>query len=140
MNAEENVELARKGYQEFIDGDINSILDRNTEDTEWTFPGPAGIVPMSGTFRGREQVAQFFSRLLETLDFETFEPREFLPLGERVLVLGHDTGKVRATGTPFEESWAHICTYRNGKLSRWQAYNDTGDLVAALSKANAHMT
>ena len=138
MNEKENVELARKGYQEFIDGDINSILNRNTEDTEWIFPGPSEIVPMAGSYHGSMQVGQFFSKLAETLEFTSFEPREFIPFGDRVLVIGHDTGKVRATGTSFEEDWIHMCTYRNGKLARWQAFVDTGDLVADLSRAKAH--
>ena len=140
MNEKENIELARKGYQEFLDGDIDSILNRNTEDSEWTFPGPSDILPISGTYRSREEIAQFFSKLAETLEFTTFEPREFLPFGDRVLVIGHDTGKVKATGTTFEEDWIHVCTYRNGKLSRWQAFVDTGDLVADLSRAKAQMT
>jgi ketosteroid isomerase-like protein len=54
--------------------------------------------------------------------------------------VGHDTGKVRATGTAFEEDWIHICTYRDGKLARWQAFVDTGDLVADLNRAKAQVT
>jgi ketosteroid isomerase-like protein len=140
MNEQENVNLARQGYQEFLDGDIESILNRNTDDSEWIFPGPPELLPMSGSFRGREQVARFFTRLSETLDFTSFEPREFLPFGDRVFVVGHDTGKVRATGTAFEEDWIHICTYRDGKLARWQAFVDTGDLVADLNRAKAQVT
>jgi uncharacterized protein len=139
MNEQENIGLARQGYQEFLDGDIESILNRNTDDSEWIFPGPQDLLPISGTYRGREEVARFFTTLAETLEFETFEPREFVPFGDRVLVIGHDTGKVRATGTPFEEDWIHVCTYRDGKLSRWQAFVDTGDLVADLSRAKAQM-
>jgi ketosteroid isomerase-like protein len=139
MTEQENIDLARKGYQEFIEGDINSILNRNTEDSVWFFPGPTDLVPFSGTFQGRDQVAQFFSKLGETLAFDSFEPREFLPFGDRVIVIGHDSGKIRATGTAIEEDWVHICTYRDGKLARWQAFADTGDLVADLIRAKTQV-
>lgn len=138
MHEQENVRLARQGYQEFIDGDIESILNRNTEDSLWIYPGPPDQVPYSGIFQGREQVARFFARLNETLDLTSFEARDFVPYGDRVIVIGHQAGKVRATGTRFEEDWVHICTYRNGKVARWQAFIDTGSLLADLRLAKAH--
>jgi uncharacterized protein len=137
MNEQENIQLARDGYREFNEGDINSILNRNTEDTEWVFPGPPDLLPIAGTFRGRDQVARFFTLLGETLEFDSFEAREFVPYGDRVIVIGHDTGKVRATGKTFVEDWVHICTYRDGKLARWQAFADTAQMVADYTPAQA---
>ena len=43
MNEQENVALVRKLYDAFARGDIDTILNHMTDDTEWSNPGPATV-------------------------------------------------------------------------------------------------
>ncbi len=50
-----------------------------------------------------------------------------------MVVLGYDRGRVKATGHSFAEEWAHALTLREGKVTRFQAYNDTAAVVLAFT-------
>ena len=125
--------MTQEGYAAFGRGDIPALLNLYTEDIEYVIPGPPNIITYAGTYRGTEQVAQFFSLLNEAIDYEQFEPREFVAQGDKVVVLGHDRGRVKPTGHSFEERWAHVVTLRDGKVTRFEAYNDTAAIVAAFT-------
>jgi uncharacterized protein len=58
-------------------------------------------------------------------------PPEFVAQGDRVLVVGVATGKIKATNKPFEDDWVFDITVRNGKLRRIQEYIDTQALARA---------
>jgi ketosteroid isomerase-like protein len=75
-----NAEVVRETYEAVGRGDIPALLELLTDDVEWTFQGPY-VIPFSGTRRGREGVAEFFSLVGENLKFERFEPREFVAQG-----------------------------------------------------------
>jgi ketosteroid isomerase-like protein len=51
--------------------------------------------------------------------------------GDRVLVVGVATGKIKATNKPFEDHWAFDITIRNGKLTNIREYIDTQALARA---------
>jgi ketosteroid isomerase-like protein len=71
----ENVDLVQETYEALGRSDIPALLDLLTEDVEWVYQGPS-VITFAGTRHGREGVAEFFSVLGETLEFERFEPRE----------------------------------------------------------------
>ena len=77
MDVHTNVAVVQQAYEAFIHGDIPAVLESLTEDVEWTMQGPS-VIPFAGTFRGREGIAEFFTLLDETIEFEQFEPREFV--------------------------------------------------------------
>jgi ketosteroid isomerase-like protein len=75
-----NVAVVQQAYEAFGRGDIPAVLDSLTDDVEWTMQGPS-VIPFSGTFRGREGIAEFFGLLGDTIEFEQFEPRNFVGQG-----------------------------------------------------------
>ena len=98
---------------------------------EWTLQGPS-VIPFAGTRHGREGVAEFFSSVGETLEFEQFEPREFVGQGDTVAVLGYEHLLIKPTGRTFEQEWAHVYTLRDGKVAKFRAFEDTAAYVAAF--------
>jgi ketosteroid isomerase-like protein len=82
-------------------------------------------------------VAQFFMAINELLEVQQFEPRTFVAEGDRVVVLGVDTSKVRASGRVLSTSWAHAFTVRDGRIVAFEEYMDTSALVAELRSARA---
>ena len=134
MNVEvaQNVDVVQQGYEAFGRGDIPAVLELLTDDVEWTEQGPS-VIPFAGTFRGREGIAEFFTLLDETLEFEQFEPRKFVGQGDTVVVVGYERGLVKPTGRTFEHEWAHVYTLRDGKIATGLFLEDTAALVDALS-------
>ena len=134
MNVEvaQNVDVVQQGYEAFGRGDIPAVLELLTDDVEWTEQGPS-VIPFAGTFRGREGIAEFFTLLDETLEFEQFEPRKFVGQGDTVVVLGYERDVVKQTGRGYEEEWAHVYTLRDGKIATGLFLEDTATLVDALS-------
>jgi uncharacterized protein len=65
-----NLETTQKAYELFRQGDIptlmNDIIDARCT---WIFPGPQDKLPWAGNFKGRQEIADFFARLTQNLDF-----------------------------------------------------------------------
>jgi ketosteroid isomerase-like protein len=134
MSDQTNLAVVQQAYAAIGRGDIPGVLDLLTDDVVWTLQGPSTI-PFAGTRRGREGVAEFFSLVGETLEFQQFEPREFVGQGETVVVLGYERSLVKATGRRFEQEWAHVYTLRNGKIATGRFFEDTAAEVVAFSAA-----
>ena len=75
---------------------------------------------------------EYFSLLGETLEFEQFEPREFVAQDDTVVVLGFERSLGKATGRTVEQEWAHVYTLRDGKIAKGRFFEDTAAYVAAL--------
>jgi len=54
--------------------------------------------------------------------------------GDRVLVIGVATGKIKATNKPFEDHWVFDIYRRNGNLTNIREYIDTQALARASEK------
>jgi ketosteroid isomerase-like protein len=82
--------------------------------------------------RGRAAVGEFFKKLDETFEIQRFEPKEFIAQGERVVVLGEDTSRLKATGKVLDYEFVHVFRIRNGKVVNFKEYGDTAPIVLAL--------
>lgn len=137
MTEQQNIEIVRKGYDAFGSGDIQGLLNLLDAQVSWVTPGPADL-PTAGTRRGHAAVGEFFQTLGGMLDFLAFEPQEFIAQGDKVVVLGTDRTRVKATGTALPEfRWVHIFTVRNGKVVGFEEVGDVTPLVNDLRAAQA---
>ncbi len=126
-----NVDVVQETYEAVGRGDIPALLDLLTDDVEWTLQGPS-VIPFAGTRRGREGVAEFFSLVGGNLEFERFEPREFVAQGDTVVVLGYERSLIKPTGRTFEQEWAHVYKLRDGKVAEFLALEDTAAHAVAF--------
>jgi uncharacterized protein len=67
----------------------------------------------------------------ETVETSYPEPPEFIAQGDRVVVVGFATGKMKATNRRFEDHWVFAITVRNGKVKNIREYVDTQALARA---------
>jgi ketosteroid isomerase-like protein len=135
--SQQNISLVQKGYDAFGRGDIDGLLSLLDAQIEWTTPG-ADDLPTAGTRRGPAQVGEFFTTLSEMFEFDSFEPQAFIADGDRVVVLGVDQVRVKGgSGKPLKESWCHVFTISNGKISAFREYMDTAAFAAELKTAGA---
>jgi ketosteroid isomerase-like protein len=129
-----NVEATRKAYESFQRGDIPALIrDLIDDNCTWISPGPEGKLPWAGTFKGKQEIANFFARIGENLEFSEFAPREMIEQGDTVVVLGTLTGRAKKTGKTVKNEWAHVFKYSQGKVVFFQEYIDTAADVLAMS-------
>jgi uncharacterized protein len=62
-------------------------------------------------------------------------PPEYVAQGDRVLVVGVATGKIKATNRAFKDDWVFAITVRNSKLTKIREYIDTQALARASEKS-----
>jgi ketosteroid isomerase-like protein len=137
MSQEQNTGLVQDAYAAFQRGDIAALLSLLTDDVSWFVPGPKDVIPFLGQRRGRDQVKQFFSLLADLQESEEFDPRQTIAQGDQVVSLGHYRWRVKSTGRRFESDFAHVFTFRNGKISGFHEYTDTHAAVNAYSAGQA---
>ena len=131
MDSLQNKQMILRAYQLFRVGDIEGLLQLFADDIEW-IGSPAEFVPFSGDYHGKQEVAQFFIDLDKAQETERFEPLEAIAENDKVVVTGHGKWIVRATGQSYESPWVHVFTVRDGKVVRFQQYNDTAAGRAAF--------
>ena len=130
----DNSAFVRSLYDAFGRGDLQSIIDNVDPAIEWVSNGSGETIPWGGTRSGRAGVASFFQALGDNLDFEAFEPRQFLDAGDAVTVLGRSRARSKGDGGgTFDSEWAHIFTIRDGKVARFQEYYDTAAIERLLA-------
>lgn len=129
MSETANIQVVKDAYTAYLRGDIQAVIESLSDNVEWVAPA---IEPVAGTYRGPNDVATFFRKVNETSEFSSFDSREFIAQGDRVVVLGRYKGTARATGRVYDCEWAMAFTVVNGKISKFQEYTDTAAIAAAL--------
>jgi ketosteroid isomerase-like protein len=136
MSDQENVGVVQKAFENFKSGNIEAILNQLTDEVEWRLPDIENV-PFAGARRGRAQVAEFFSILAGAQDTLSFEPREFVAQGDKVVAMGSYVWRVKSTGREYGGEWAHVFTVRDGKIEGFHEYMDSAAARAAFEKKSA---
>ena len=124
MNEQRNTETARRCYELFKAGDIESLLDLYTDDAAWETPKVENM-PQTGKRQGKQEMLEFMSLVGENENLH-FEPREFVAQGDKVVVLGDYHWRITATGKEYESDFVHVTTFRDdGKITGFKEYLDT---------------
>ena len=128
MNTEQNVQAARDFFAAMGRGDLPALQALSTDDIEWIIPGQGWA--MAGTHRGHAGLAALLQKATE-LEISSPRPPEYVAHGDRVMVIGFATGKVKATDKSFEDDWVFAITVRNGRVAQIREYIDTQALANA---------
>ena len=115
MSTEKNVQIVKNFLAALGRRDKQGLLALCAEDIEWIIPGENW--PLAGTHRGHAGLENLLQKANETVETGNPEPPKFIAQGDRVLVLGFATGKIKATNRRFEDHWVFAITVRNGKLA-----------------------
>jgi ketosteroid isomerase-like protein len=132
MSTEDNKRVVQQVFEKFGTGDVPGLLGMIAEDAEWAAPGPE-VVSYFGERRGRDGALEFFKNLGSDVEFEAFEPGDFIAEGDRVVVLGRERGRVRRTGKVFDNAWALVFTVRDGMVAGFRCYENTAAIAEAFS-------
>jgi ketosteroid isomerase-like protein len=119
-------------YEAFGRGDVPHVLAQMAPDVEW-IETEAESIPAHGTFASPQEVLE--SVLAKVPEyFEQFElhPELWVEAGDDVVVTGRVVARTR-TGRKLDAPYAHVFTFRDGKVCRNDNFHDTALWVAALS-------
>jgi ketosteroid isomerase-like protein len=129
MSIEKNVQVVKDFFAAIGSGEKQRVLALVAEEIVWIIPGEDW--PLAGTHRGHAGLADVIKKASEELETTYPKPPEFVAQGNRVLVVGVATGKIKATKKTFEDHWVFDITVRNGKLTNIREYIDTQALARA---------
>ena len=128
MSIAKNIQTVKDFFAAIGHGDREALLALVAEDIEWIIPGEDW--PLAGTRHGHAGLADLLETASKSMETST-EPREFVAQGDRVLVVGVATGKIKATNRTFKDDWVFAITVRNGKVTKIREYIDTQALARA---------
>jgi len=123
MSTENNVKVVKNFFAAIGRGDKQALLALVADDIEWIIPGEGW--PLAGAHRGHAGVADVLQKASDAVEMTYPKPPEFVAQGDRVLVVGVATGKIKATNKPFEDHWVFDITIREGRLATIREYIDT---------------
>lgn len=123
-------------YAAFERGDVQHIDALLTPDTVWTFHAPPHVVPYAGTYKGKDGVREFFTRVSSTIDVREIGQRQFIQENDTLAVVGWERSVARETGGEFYAEWLHLFTIRAGQIARFEEFTDSAAIAAALAPAD----
>ena len=133
MSIEENIQVVKDFFAAMGGGNKQDLLALVAEDIEWIIPGEDW--PLAGTHRGHAELADVLQKASEEVEMTYAKPPEFVAQGDRVLVVGVATGKIKATNKAFKDEWVFDITIRDGKIAHIKEYIDTQALARASEMA-----
>jgi ketosteroid isomerase-like protein len=136
MSEQENISLLKQAYDAYDKGDIQRLLGLLAQDVEWELPEVEGI-PFTGKRRGLSQAADFFRVMDECQETREFKPDSFVAQDDQVIVLGHGTFAVKATGVEYSDNWCHVFRVAGGKIASFREYSDTHKAAQAYQPQGA---
>src|ERR1700726_4956355 len=134
MSIEKNVQIVKDFFAAMRSCNARDLLALAAENIEWIIPGEGW--PLAGTHRRHAELAAVLKKASEEVETQYPKPPEFGAQGDRVLVVGVATGKIKATNRPFKDKWVFDITVRDGKVARIREYIATQALARA-SQINA---
>jgi len=92
-------------YDAFNRGDVNSILNVVSRDCIWEVMGQPEI-PYAGIYHGKDDIKEFFGKLMDTLDMSDFTVDHILENGNVVIASGNYNAVARKNNRRFSSFWA----------------------------------
>jgi ketosteroid isomerase-like protein len=116
-----NEELVRKGYEAFSTGDVSSMRQLLDPDVVWH---AGGRNPLSGDYRGVEEVLGFFGRTMEhTQGSFRVSIEQVLVNDDGAAVVQRSSGE--RNGKSFDDRGLQLFRISDGKaVEVWQYYGD----------------
>ena len=123
-----------KLYEAFGRGDIPFILNHIADDCKFIGAGE-GALPQGGTYIGKD-AANFFKKLGENVEFETFQPQSIKNIDDNeVVAFGRMAGKSKTTGKRSASDWVMHWKFNDeGKAIYFQDFFNTASAYIANQK------
>ena len=113
-----NSEIIRRGYQDFASGNIPAVFAAFDAAITWHVPGHS---PLSGDYRGHDQIGGFFQRTMELSGGAfSIDVHNVLADDDLVVVLATVNAQRNGVAASFPE--VHVWRLKNGKATEFCEY------------------
>jgi len=129
-----NEETVRGVYASFITGDVDTIMSYLHDDVVWSHPAVGSNIPIAGDYKGKEGVLQFFDDVVNSVDVLGQEVFNVVGAGDLYVALGYEKMRVQSTDKVYGSNWAHVFTFKDGKIIRFEEFIDTYEMDQAFIK------
>jgi ketosteroid isomerase-like protein len=126
----EPTEVVHRAYEAFAAGDLEAMLEISAPGVVLT---QDDALPWGGRYVGGEGVADFFLRLVGTIDSQVI-PETIFAAGQTVIQHGRTRGTVRETGAAFDIPECHVFRIEDGKIAGVDFYIDSDAMLEALGR------
>lgn len=127
----DNIELLKSIYGPLERGesdDFQPFFDHLADDVV--------LKTTIGELRGKQAVVDYFVNAEEFVEFRPFErPLEYFGRGERVVIVGEETFKVKRSGVTVHRDWAWVYDLRDGLITRILGIEDLSGVEDAIGEA-----
>jgi ketosteroid isomerase-like protein len=134
MSAEQNIQTIKEMYEALGRGDVEAILERVTDDVDWSTDAAIESAPWYGPRHGKDGVRSFFEAIGKTGPITEFTPLSFASNHDGdVMVFLRYAFTVTATGKDVAMNMHHYWKFRDGKACFVRSSEDTAQVAAALT-------
>lgn len=121
MSEHPNVDLLRRGYDAYAEGDLDTLDKLFHDDLVWHV---AGRSPISGDYRGKEEVIGYFGKLAELSDGTAkIEVHDFLADDEHGVAIVRELAT--RNGSDHRGMATHVFHLSDGQVTEmWDAQVD----------------
>ncbi len=130
---ETNADLVRGRFAPMREGDVEALLTLIHPDFEVTTP--PGLAAEPDTYRGPEGIRRYFDSFYEIMDRVSFEPHDFIGVGERVVVPVTLRARGRTTGIETSQKVVQVWELRDEKAYRIEVYATLEEAMEAARSA-----
>jgi ketosteroid isomerase-like protein len=128
--SQENVELMMRFYRPFMSDGASVVRDGSPSayrDALVRVVDPAceialatGVIDDGASYRGLDGLIAALADWMAPWATYRVQVIETFDLGDRVLILLREFGRVTADGEEISHECAHVWTFRSGKIIRWE--------------------
>lgn len=130
----DNVDLMRSIWGPLERGeshDFQPFYDALADDVVFTTP--------VGELHGKAALSDYFANASATIEFQPFiEPLQYYGQGDRVVILGAETFKVKESGLTHRADWAWVVDLRGGLITRIVAIQHLAGIAGIIEEALAN--
>jgi ketosteroid isomerase-like protein len=125
-------ELVYRAYEAYELGHRDFIVDILDDDIDWTFHGPADILPIPNHLHGRAAVLDASRMIDDATELLSHKLNLVLVDGEHVAALGEHKFRHRLSGRIVQYKFAAFHLYRNARLVEYHMFVDTLGMAEQL--------
>ena len=131
--SQENIEIVRRAYDAFNRADEEAVIE--LADPEIVIDA-SRLTFNPNVYVGVQGIRDIAAGMGEVWEEISFEVRDVVDLGERVVVVERLTGKGRGSGIEVAQDWGAVWTVRDGSVVRVElGYPDREAALAAARLA-----
>jgi ketosteroid isomerase-like protein len=120
--SEENLEIVRRAFDAFIEGDYERLIGLADPQIEYDVSRTS---PESRVARGPQEVVAVLEEWVDTWDEHQVELSELIDAGtETVVAVMQERGKLRGTDTWVEHDRGVVYTVRDQRVVRYEEHED----------------